>query len=234
MGRNPLSAVSIAASRNFTTRVVSAQQFKALSPYDNPPIPPTIPFFSPFTTCSRHSPEFCSIRKPFLLLYVSIFRGKEWIKETLMQKKMIVWMSLVFLMVMLAGMVLEKNVKAANNGAVKLKLNYKGEGKVDEGHKIVVFLFDNPDFTQGNVMPIGTENVTTKDGVVTFADLSPADYYVAAIFDPEGNYDGQSMPPSGSSIGMYTKNPPAPEPIKVEEGKTVEIELTFDDSFKMP
>ncbi len=151
-----------------------------------------------------------------------------------MQKKLVVWMGLALLMVLCAGSAFDSHVKAAGNGSLKLKLNYKGEGKVDEAHKIIVFLFDNPDFTQGNVMPIGTQNATTKDAVLTFADLSPADYYVAAIYDPEGSYDGQSMPPSGSSVGMFTKNPPAPEAIKVEEGKTVEVELSFDDSFKMP
>ncbi len=151
-----------------------------------------------------------------------------------MQKKLVVWMSLVLLMVLCAGTASDRHVKAAGNGNLKLKLNYKGEGKVDDAHKIIVFLFDNPDFTQGNITPIGTESATAKDGVATFADLSPADYYVAAIYDPEGSFEGQSMPPSGSSIGIFTKNPPAPEAIKVEEGKTAEVELTFDDSFKMP
>jgi hypothetical protein len=151
-----------------------------------------------------------------------------------MQKRLVVWMSLVFLMVLCAGAVFDRHVRAAGNGNVKLTLNYKGEGKVDDAHKIIVFLFDNPDFKEGNVMPIGTESAAAKDGVVTFKDLSPADYYVAAVFDPDGSYEGQSMPPSGSTIGIYTKNPPAPEAIKVEEGKTAEVELSFDDSFKMP
>jgi uncharacterized protein (DUF2141 family) len=146
---------------------------------------------------------------------------------------MVVWMSLGLLMLLFAGIVFEKKVNAANNGTLKLKLIYKGEGKVDAEHRIIVFLFDNPDFAQGNVMPTGTQNIDTKEKTVTFSDLSPADYYLVAIFDPEGKYDGQSMPPTGSSIGLYSKNPPAPEAIKVEEGKTAEVELSFDDSIKM-
>jgi hypothetical protein len=33
---------------------------------------------------------------------------------------------------------------------------------------------------------------------------------------------------------MYSKTPGTPEPIKIDPGKTVEIELAFDDTAKMP
>jgi hypothetical protein len=33
---------------------------------------------------------------------------------------------------------------------------------------------------------------------------------------------------------MYSKEPPAPAPINIDAGKTVEIDLPFDDSSKMP
>jgi hypothetical protein len=33
---------------------------------------------------------------------------------------------------------------------------------------------------------------------------------------------------------MYAKTPGTPEPVKIEPGETAEIELAFDDSFKMP
>jgi hypothetical protein len=47
--------------------------------------------------------------------------------------------------------------------------------------------------------------------------------------------DGQSgPPPSGSSLGLYSTSPGEPAPLKLEDGKTVEIDLTFDDSAKMP
>ena len=35
-------------------------------------------------------------------------------------------------------------------------------------------------------------------------------------------------------MGVYWKTPGSPEPVKIEPGKTVEIALPFDDSFKMP
>jgi hypothetical protein len=34
-------------------------------------------------------------------------------------------------------------------------------------------------------------------------------------------------------LGLYSKTPGKPEPIDAKPGKTVEIDLTFDDSVKM-
>ena len=94
---------------------------------------------------------------------------------------------------------------------LKVTVHYTGSGTVDEKHKIVVFMFDSPDFVQGNGMPTGMQMTASKDGSVTFADVAVSPAYIAAVFDPSGGYDGQSgPPPSGSSIGMYTKEPPNP------------------------
>jgi len=124
--------------------------------------------------------------------------------------------------------------KAATR-TLKVKVNYTGSGTVDDKHKIQVFLFDSPDFTGGNAMPTGMQMTASKDGTVTFSDIAGSPVYAAAIYDPAGGYDGASgPPPSGSSAGMYTKEPPKPEPINIEAGKTVEISLPFDDTIKMP
>jgi len=118
---------------------------------------------------------------------------------------------------------------------LKVTLHYAGSGTVDDKHKIQVFLFDSPDFTQGNAMPVGMQTTASKDGNVTFPDIAKSPAYIAAVYDPTGGYDGQSgPPPSGSSLGMYTKEPPAPGAIEIEEGKTVEVEVKFDDTAKMP
>ena len=118
---------------------------------------------------------------------------------------------------------------------LKVKVNYTGSGTVDDKHQIQVFVFDSPDFAQGNAMPVGMQATTSKTGSVTFAEIAKSPAYVAVVFDPTGGYDGQSgPPPSGSSIGMYTKEPPQPGAIEIAEGKTVEVEVAFDDSFKMP
>jgi len=124
--------------------------------------------------------------------------------------------------------------KAATR-TLKIKLHYTGSGTVDDKHKIFVFIFDSPDFTQGNAMPVGEQTAAGKDETVTFTDIAKSPVYAVAAYDPTGGYDGQSgPPPSGSSLGMYTKQPPQPEPINIDEGKTVQVELPFDDSTKMP
>jgi hypothetical protein len=106
---------------------------------------------------------------------------------------------------------------------------------VNEKHKIILFVFDSPDFQQGGAMPIAGGSTAAKDGTVTVADLTVSPVYVAVCYDPSGAYDGQSgPPPSGASMGMYAKTPGTPEPVKIDPGKTAEITVPFDDSFKMP
>jgi hypothetical protein len=124
--------------------------------------------------------------------------------------------------------------KAPATRTLKVKLNYTGTATVDDKHKIFVFVFDSPDFVQGNVMPVGSQQAASKDGAVTFADLATSPVYAIAVFDPTGQYEGMSAPPSGSSMGMYGKVPGTPDPIKIEPGETAEIELAFDDTAKMP
>ncbi len=124
--------------------------------------------------------------------------------------------------------------KAPATGTLKVKLNYTGAGTIDEKHKIILFLFDSPDFVQGNVMPIASGSAKAKDETVTFPDLDKSPVYVVAVYDPAGAYEGMSAPPSGSSMGMYSKTPGQPEPIKIEPGNTVQIDLAFDDTAKMP
>ncbi len=118
---------------------------------------------------------------------------------------------------------------------LKVKLNYTGSGTVDEKHKIILFLFDSPDFVQGGVMPIAGKPATAKDETVAFTDLSTTTVYIAAAYDPKGEYDGESgPPPSGASMGMYSKTPGKAEPVTLESGKAAQVELAFDDSVKMP
>jgi len=125
--------------------------------------------------------------------------------------------------------------KPAETRTLKAKMNYTGAGTVDDKHKIVLFVFDTPDFMQGGSMPIGSGSTSAKDGTVTVSDLSVSPIYVAVAYDPKGEYDGQSgPPPSGSSMGLYAKTPGTPEPVKIEPGQTGEITVAFDDSAKMP
>jgi hypothetical protein len=145
--------------------------------------------------------------------------------------------SLLFLagLLILASGIQSGRAQDKASRTLKVKLHYTGSGTVDDKHKIIVFLFDSPDFTQGNAMPVGEQSAAGKDETVTFTGIDKSPAYVAAVYDPTGGYDGQSgPPPSGSSLGMYTKEPPAPGPIAIDEGKTVQIDLPFDDTAKMP
>ncbi len=119
---------------------------------------------------------------------------------------------------------------------LKVKLKYSGAGTVDGKRQIFVFLFDSPGFMQSpeNAMPIGRETASSKNATVTFSDLASSPVYLVAVFDPTGAYDGMSAPRSGSCVSIYGSTPSQPEPIKIEPGKTVEMELAFDDSVKMP
>jgi hypothetical protein len=124
--------------------------------------------------------------------------------------------------------------KAPASRTLKVKLNYTGAGTVDDKHKIIVFVFDSPDFMQGNSMPVGSQASASKNGNVVFADLASSPVYLTAVYDPSGQYEGMSAPPSGASMGLYSKTPGTPEPIKIEPGATVEVALAFDDTAKMP
>jgi hypothetical protein len=118
--------------------------------------------------------------------------------------------------------------------SLKVTVKYTGAGKVDDKHKILLFLFDSPDFMQGSAAPIASQAATAKDQAVTFSVPSGSAVYVTAVFDPTGAYEGMSAPPSGSSLGMYSTEPGKPAPVSVETGKTLQIVLAFDDSAKMP
>jgi hypothetical protein len=125
--------------------------------------------------------------------------------------------------------------KAPATRTLNVKLHYTGSGAVDDKHHIIVFLFDSPDFIKGGSMPISGKDTTSKDGTVTFTDLGTSPVYASAVYDPNGEYDGQSgPPPSGSSLGLYSKDPGQPAAVNIEPGKTADIELSFDDTAKMP
>jgi len=140
---------------------------------------------------------------------------------------------------------------ASAHETLKVKLNYRGAGMVGEEHKIYVLLFDaNPyaaaslvDSTSAAAPPVPVEGVSHilrrqsasgKNATITFNDLGVSPVYAAAFLDQSGHYDGVSEPASGSPTGVYGKAPDKVEPIKLEEGKTVEIVLGFDDSTKTP
>lgn len=121
----------------------------------------------------------------------------------------------------------------AAGATIQVRLNYTGSGTVDEAHKIYVALWDNPDFTHGQGAPVAVESTASKNGTVTFSNVTKLPAYVSAAFDPTGKWDARSQPPAGSSLGMYSKTPGKPEPIEPAPGHTAEAEINFDDTVKV-
>jgi hypothetical protein len=121
---------------------------------------------------------------------------------------------------------------AQEGGTLEVQLHYKGSGTVDSTHKIFVALWESDDFNSGP--PAEVKSSTDKDGKVTFSDVRKTPVFVSAAFDPSGNWEATSPPPSGASVGMYSTAPPKPEPIRITPGKAVSVTITFDDSSKVP
>ena len=121
---------------------------------------------------------------------------------------------------------------SADKRTIQVDIDYTGSGIVNASHKVYVALWDSSDMSGGP--PVAVLSLNSKKGTVTFSDVQRVPAFVSAAYDPTGHWDAQSPPPSGSSLGMYSKNPPNPQPIDVAPGKTVKVTITFDDSVKVP
>ena len=121
---------------------------------------------------------------------------------------------------------------AQQGGTLEVQVHYKGSGTVDSTHKVFVALWESDDFNGGP--PSDVQSVSSKDGIARFSDVRKTPVFVSAAYDPSGKWDASSPPPSGSSIGMYSKEPPKPEPIPIKAGEVAKVTLTFDDSAKVP
>jgi hypothetical protein len=132
-----------------------------------------------------------------------------------------------FLLLLLLGVL----AFAQNGRTIQVDVTYNGASKVDANHKIYIALWDSEDMNSGP--PVATKSIDAKKGSATFTDV-PNPAYVSVAFDPTGSWDAQSPPPSGTLLGMYSSNPPKPDAIKAEAGKTAKVNVAFDDSFKVP
>jgi hypothetical protein len=124
-------------------------------------------------------------------------------------------------------------ISAQQGLTLQVQLHYTGSGTVDDTHKIFVALWDSAGFTDSGAPPVGVQAATSKNGTVTFSDVKKVPAYVSAAYDPTGKWDAQSPPPSGSSLGMYSKTPGKPEPIDITPGKVAKVTITFDDTNKV-
>ena len=137
------------------------------------------------------------------------------------------------LWVIIGTLVLATVFAVAQTGrTIQVDITYTGSGTVDASHKIYVALWDSADFSGGP--PVAVKPLDSKSGTVTFTDVQKVPAYVSVAYDPTGQWEAQSPPPSGSSVGMYSTNPPTPTAIEVEPGKTATVKIAFDDSNKVP
>ncbi|MBV9762561.1 MAG: hypothetical protein JO340_18520 [Acidobacteriaceae bacterium] len=123
---------------------------------------------------------------------------------------------------------------SSSGGTIKIKLDYTGSGTVDENHKIYVALWNSADFMKAGAIPVEVTSSASKTGTATLSNAKADPAYVSVAFDPTGKWDAQSAPPSGSSLGMYSKTPGTPEPIHVASGKTETVSIEFNDAVKVP
>ena len=121
---------------------------------------------------------------------------------------------------------------AQNGRTLQVEVTYTGSGTVDASHKIYVALWDSPEVS--SAMPVQVKSIDSKHATATFTDVQTVPAYVSTAYDPSGSWDAQSPPPSGSSLGMYSSNPPKPDPIDIAPGKTTKVKVTFDDANKVP
>jgi hypothetical protein len=131
--------------------------------------------------------------------------------------------------VLLAGAM----VASAQSGlTLQVQLRYTGSGIVDATHKIFVALWDSPNLD--GAPPTDIKSATSKNGTVTFTNVKKTPAYVSAAFDPSGHWDGASgPPPTGASLGMFSKAPPKPDPIAITPGKAASVNISFDDKTKV-
>ena len=117
---------------------------------------------------------------------------------------------------------------------LQVHLEYTGAGTVDSTHKIYIVLWDSPDFVKGSAgqAPFAVQYIASKKGTATFSDIRKNPVYVSIAYDPTGKWEARSEPPVGASLGLYSKEPGVPAPVQLEPGKTTEISVKLDDSFK--
>jgi hypothetical protein len=124
---------------------------------------------------------------------------------------------------------------ATGDSTVQVHLDYTGSGTVDRNHVIIVALWDSPDFVKPGAdmkPPFAEKTLSSKSGSVKFEHVKQNPVYVSCAYDPTGNWKGDSEPPDGTSLGLYSTQPGVPAAVNLEPGKTAKISLKLDDSFK--
>ena len=136
---------------------------------------------------------------------------------------------LALALVLLAGGAL----LAGQGGTLEVTVNYTGPGEVDADHALFLVIYSAADFQPESI--IGAQIATANGATVSFENVSAATVYLSALYDEQGGWNGTTAVPSGSPAGAYAAPGSfAPAAIAVAAGETVQVNLTFDDAFRMP
>lgn len=116
-------------------------------------------------------------------------------------------------------------------GAVTVTVRYTGQGTVDDGHRLWIWLFDTPNIGPES-MPIHEAFVSTNGGSTTIEGVGPDRVWIAVAYDQRGGSVGNAPPASGSPVGIHAGVDG--QPIAVATGSQTATTVTFDDSVRMP
>ena len=131
-----------------------------------------------------------------------------------------------FLMLLFAPSAFSQTARKLN-----VKVTYQGTGEVNSSSGIHLYLFDNPNISEGS-MPIGMTSVHENGGVAAFEGLSYQAVYVVGAY---GDYDPMAgPPPTGTPVAFFRPGDPAGATAIPLDGEVTEISFEFDDSIRMP
>jgi hypothetical protein len=141
------------------------------------------------------------------------------------------WLCVTGALALVLGFAAHPGAAAPEGGQLKVTVKYKGAGKVDAAHQVIVWAFSTPQIDASSI-PVATQSVTSDGGSASFTGL-PKVVYLAAAFNEKGDYDGTSgPPPSGTPVVIYGDGGTAKA---VDTGAPdAAVTITFDDSVRMP
>ena len=123
--------------------------------------------------------------------------------------------------------------RVEQGGTLEVTVNYAGPGEVDAGHAVYLAIYSTADMQPDNI--IGTQIVTSNGATATFENVGAATVYVSAFYDEQGGWNPAAPVPSGSPAGAYVAAGSfAPSPVAVGAGETAQVDLVFDDAFRIP
>ena len=121
-------------------------------------------------------------------------------------------------------------VWAAQGRTLKVTVNYTGNGEVSATNAVFVTVWTSPP-VDDTTAPLALEVVQENGATVTFENLTASPVYLVAFYDTQG--DG--MVASGMPFGAHGADAQGtPSAIVVGDSETVEVELSFDDTLRIP